>query len=52
MLEEMWHSLVGVVHPTLHQQPHTLDEIFEQLKDATWHDFFQVQSGGCCWLGC
>jgi hypothetical protein len=43
MLEEMWHSLVGLLHPTLlHQQPRSLDELFELLKDATWHDFFQV----------
>jgi hypothetical protein len=44
MLEEMWHSLVALLHPTMHQQPHTLDQLFELLKDATWHDFFQVPS--------
>jgi hypothetical protein len=43
MLKEMWHSLVALLHPTMPEQPHTLDELFELLKDATWHDFFQVR---------
>uniref|UniRef100_A0A383W6X3 Uncharacterized protein n=1 Tax=Tetradesmus obliquus TaxID=3088 RepID=A0A383W6X3_TETOB len=42
MLEEMWHSLVSLLHPALHSQPRSLDELFELLKDATWQDFFQV----------